>query len=339
MRLLGVAVVLLAACGASSSTSTSSTSSGAGGSVEARPHVPELGACRTIAGVPVLGSAFDSPTQQPVDFAIWPAADGTWQLWSCIRGTKEEGNTRLFHRWEGAKITDASWTPKGIAMRAGRLTPDGTPNDGAWDASFGEVKGGLQAPYVWRDGDVWHMIYGTWGNLGEQTSTDGKTFTRVRRAGNDVDLFAPASDGKRDPMMLPIAGTNHLYFTANSSVLLATSTDGKSYSTPKIVASGGKAGTGGSAAECPFVVHRDDGFYYLFRTSSEHAPAGNYQPGVMTYVYASTDPTDFGVDDDRHLIAELPIAAPEIHAVDGVDYIAHLLASVQGIEVCDLTWR
>src|SRR6516162_5709624 len=53
-----------------------------------------------IAGDPDLGN-LTSPKQQPVDFAVWQAADGTWQLWSCVRNTREPGNTRLFYRWEG----------------------------------------------------------------------------------------------------------------------------------------------------------------------------------------------------------------------------------------------
>src|SRR5260221_4141859 len=92
-----------------------------------------------VAGDPDLGE-LTSPKQQPVDFAIWQAADGTWQLWSCIRSTKETGHTRLFHRWEGRNLTDANWTPMGIAMRA--------------DPQFGETPGGLQAPFVFRDGKL-----------------------------------------------------------------------------------------------------------------------------------------------------------------------------------------
>src|SRR5687768_13465220 len=58
-----------------------------------------------IAGDPDLGNYTD-PKQQPVDFAIWQAGDGRWQLWSCIRGSKCGGKTRLFHRWEGAALTN-----------------------------------------------------------------------------------------------------------------------------------------------------------------------------------------------------------------------------------------
>src|SRR5687767_7631392 len=69
----------------------------------------------TIAGDPDL-DAYTDPKQQPVDFAIWQAAEGTWQLWSCIRGTKCGGKTRLFYRWEGKSLTDSNWKPRGVAM-------------------------------------------------------------------------------------------------------------------------------------------------------------------------------------------------------------------------------
>lgn len=43
-----------------------------------------------VAGDPDLGK-YTSAKQQPVDFGIWQAADGTWQLWSCIRYTTVPG--------------------------------------------------------------------------------------------------------------------------------------------------------------------------------------------------------------------------------------------------------
>ena len=49
--------------------------------------VPRIsGDWTTIAQSPDLG-ALTGEKQQPVDFGIWQAADGTWQLWSCVRGT------------------------------------------------------------------------------------------------------------------------------------------------------------------------------------------------------------------------------------------------------------
>jgi hypothetical protein len=40
----------------------------------------------TVSGDPDLGE-WTSERQQPVDFGVWQAGDGTWQLWSCIRNT------------------------------------------------------------------------------------------------------------------------------------------------------------------------------------------------------------------------------------------------------------
>ncbi len=78
--------------------------------------VPEIdGDWWKIAGNPDLGK-YTSKSQQPVDFTIWQAADGTWQLWSCIRHTRYGGKTRLFYRWEGQQLTDRDWKPLGIAI-------------------------------------------------------------------------------------------------------------------------------------------------------------------------------------------------------------------------------
>ena len=53
-----------------------------------------------VAGSP-MEHKYAIERQQPVDFAVWQAADGTWQLWSCIRHTTaggKGGNTRFFYR-------------------------------------------------------------------------------------------------------------------------------------------------------------------------------------------------------------------------------------------------
>ena len=57
-----------------------------------------------IAGDPDLGK-YTLPKQQPVDFGIWQAADGTWQLWSCIRSTATPGKTR-----KGCRDTSSSFS-------------------------------------------------------------------------------------------------------------------------------------------------------------------------------------------------------------------------------------
>ncbi len=280
------------------------------------PLMPRLdGAAWTVAGDPDLGKLGD-PKQQPVDFAIWQAADGTWQIWSCIRGTKCGGKTRLFHRWEGKTLTDPNWEPKGVAMEA--------------DPALGEIAGGLQAPYVFKVDGQYRMLYGDWENIRAAVSSDGKTFTRI-----DGKFTEVPGANTRDPMALLIDGAWHCYTTAHpenkGAVYSRISTDLRTWTEPKIVARGGIAGAGPYTAECPFVVNRK-GHYYLFRTQ-------RYGKTAQTLVYRSKDPRDFGVDDDRCRIATLDVAAPEIFQHEGQDYMASLLPSLKGIQIVRLAWE
>jgi len=278
--------------------------------------VPKLdGPAWTVAGDPDLGP-YSDPKQQPVDFGIWQAADGTWQLWSCIRGTKCGGKTRLFHRWEGQSLSDASWKPKGIAMEA--------------DPALGETAGGLQAPYVLKVDGLYRMFYGDWEHIRCATSSDGKTFTRV-----DGQFTEAPGANTRDPMVFFADGLWNCLSTAHpdnhGAVYSRISKDLRTWTEPKIIARGGVAGSGPYSAECPFVVERK-GSYYLFRTQ-------RYGRNSQTTVYRSKDPRDFGVDDDRCRVGTLELAAPEIFQHEGQDYIAFLLPSLKGIQISKLSWE
>ncbi len=290
------------------------------------PVTPRIaGEWWTIATDPDLG-ALTNTKQQPVDFAIWQAADGTWQLWSCIRGTREPGNTRLFHRWEGAHLRDTNWRSKGIAMQA--------------DPELGETRGGLQAPYVFRhDGRYW-MVYGDWAHICLATSDDGKRFVRHRGANGRPQLFGRGpSDNTRDPMVLRVGDKWHCYYTAHpdrhGSVYARVSTNLLDWSQERIVAARGQAGDGPYAAECPFVVEPRPGDFYLFRTQ-------RYGRNAQTSVYHSPrelSGLDFGIDNDaEHFVCTLPVAAPEIFQFEGRWFIAALLPSLKGIQVAPLEW-
>jgi len=286
-------------------------------------HLPQIdGEWWQVAGDPDLGP-LTSPRQQPVDFALWQAADGTWQLWSCIRHTKCGGHTRLFYRWEGKRLTDKGWTPMGIAMQA--------------DPKCGEARGGLQAPHVIRIEGVYHMFYGDWNSICLAKSKDGKTFTRVLDAAGKAGMFTEGRGANtRDAMVLPIGGLYYCYYTAfpnrRGAVYCRTSRDLRNWSESKIVAFGGSAGRGPGSAECPHVVyHKNCGYYYLFRTQ-------RYGRGAQTSVYRSKDPLDFGVNDDQHLVCRLRVAAPEIILHEGRWYIASLLPSLKGIQIAGLKW-
>ena len=284
------------------------------------------GAWWQVAGDPDLGD-YTSEKQQPVDFGIWRAADGTWQIWSCIRHTKCGGHTRLFYRWEGEKLTDTNWTPMGIAMEA--------------DPNLGEALGGLQAPHVFKKADNYYMVYGDWNRICLAKSTDGKRFQRVLNERGQPDLFSGPYPQSRDAMVLKIGPLFCCYYMGHekdakyeSAIFCRTSPDLKEWSEPLIVSAGGIAVTQcnwfGGDAECPFVVQRD-GLFYLFRNQLYGVPSLNTH-------YASPNPLNFGVGHDRFRIGTLPVAAPEIILDDGQYYIAALMPSLKGIRIAKLKW-
>ncbi|MBL7187118.1 MAG: hypothetical protein ISS70_12430 [Phycisphaerae bacterium] len=276
-----------------------------------------------VAGDPDLGE-YTRGKQQPVDFGLWQASDGTWQLWSCIRGTGCGGNTRLFYRWQGGKLSDANWTPMGIAQTA--------------RTDLGETLGGQQAPHVVKEGNLYYMAYGDWVNICFSTSTDGKKFTRVIQPGGKTGVFSEGPGlNSRDAMLLKSGGLWYCYYTAHNREhgydFCRTTRDLSSYkwSHSSVVAYGGRSGDYRWSAECPHVVELSPGNYYLFRTQ-------RYGANAQTSVYHSTNPLNFGIDDDKGFLCTLPVAAPEIILHDRQYYIASLMPSLKGIHIAKLKW-
>lgn len=286
-----------------------------------------------VASNPDLGE-LTGEKQAPVDFGVWQAGDGTWQLWSCIRGTKDPGKTRLFHGWEGKNITDLDWIPKGIKMRA--------------DPTVGETSGGMQAPHVLREGNTWNMFYGDWSAICMATSSDGKKFEKVIQD-NMERVTAMFTDGAgqntRDAMVLKVGTTYYNYYTSGAGLWEeeAFKTDGAIYCrtskdlvhwSDRIVVSraGSVTGPGWGVHECPHVVYID-GYYYLFRTQA-------YGPKNISTIYRSKDPLNFGVDtDEGYFVNRLPVAAPELVLHNGQWYIVALNLNLDGIRIAKLKWQ
>ncbi len=280
-----------------------------------------------VAGDPDLGE-YTSPGQQPVDFGIWQAADGTWQIWSCIRNTKAGGmGGRLFHRWEGETLFDTDWKPMGIAMEA--------------DTTLGETFGGLQAPHVIKVDDTYYMFYGDWVNICLATSKDGKNFTRIIKDDGTPALFTGPLYNTRDAMTLEYKGLYYCYYMGSqrdekphSAMYVRTSADLHKWSEPMLVLAGGspvgKAKWHGGDAECPFVVEKD-GQFYLFRNQM-------YGEKNLNTQYCSPNLMDFGVDSDKYMIGEMAVAAPEIVFYEDEYYMAALLPSLKGIRIAKLEW-
>jgi hypothetical protein len=308
----------------------------AGGTARDVPAPQIDGSWWQVAGNP-MDHKYATEKQEAVDFAVWQAADGSWQLWSCLRATTaggKDGKTRFFYRWEGKRLTDPNWTPMGIAMEA--------------DPALGETPGGLQAPHVIKLGDTWHMLYGDWVNICHATSKDGKAFTRVVQPNGRTGMFSegPAAN-TRDIMLLPHDGRWYAYYTChpNSQGMdcLRTTTDFKQWSDSKVVAFGGQASTGPWSAECPHVVKLGDAGFYLFRTQSYGSPEkGDIRKRgpAKTSVYHSNDPAMFGINqDERYFSCTLPVAAPEIILHEGQYYIAAINeGALDGIRIARLKW-
>lgn len=131
-----------------------------------------------IAGDPDLGK-YTTPKQQPVDFGIWRAADGTWQLWSCIRGTSTPGRTRLLYRWQAKKLTDTNWNPMGIHDGRSEFRRNRRRTSGALCSHAG-----LRLQMFMAIG-----FYGNWEHIARALSNDGKTFARQLTSSGMSGMF------------------------------------------------------------------------------------------------------------------------------------------------------
>ena len=299
------------------------------------PPVPRIdGEWWSIAGNPDLGE-YTSEDQEPVDFGIWQAADGSWQLWSCIRNTKCPGRytQRLLYGWEGQSLQERDWEPQGIKWMA--------------EPSLGETEGGMQAPYVVWEAPFYYLFYGDWRRICLAKSADGKSFTRVLGGNGQPDLYTENAaepihtNTARDPMVMKRGNTYYCYYTSHSDAdprrgaaycrtslnLMDWSESVRVSRTPPT-----KKDRERFTDECPQVVYVPNAdLYYLFVTQE-------YGPESQTTVYASPNPMYFGIDADLSEVCTLPIAAPEIILHEGQYYIAALKPNLDGIRLAKLAW-
>ncbi|WP_108423633.1 hypothetical protein [Flagellimonas amoyensis] len=296
-----------------------------------------------IASTPDLGK-FNTDKQQPVDFGIWKAADGTWQLWSCIRNSNFEPGTRLapayvttrfLYGWEGKSLFAKDWEPQGIKWTA--------------EPTLGETPGGMQAPYMFKEDGVFYLFYGDLRRICLAKSYDGKNFERVLGGNGQPDLFAEYGHWEgtfftqaRDPMVIKRGNTYYCYYSSHVEApyddgagFVRTSVNMVDWS-ESVMVSHTPIYNGSDpkySDECPQVVYLPEHkLYYLFVTQK-------YGEDNHTTVYASPNPYNFGVDDDSQKVCTLPIAAPEIIHEDGQYYIAALNPGLDGVRVIKLKWE
>lgn len=143
------------------------------------PEAPHLdGAWWRIAAPPAL-ETFATGREQTVDFTIFPAKDGTWQLISCVRNTAHPGEGRLLYRWESKGLAEKDWQPKGIFLTS--------------DPKHGHKEGRMQAPHAVKDGDTYWLFFNSAG-AHALTSADGKVFEPARASDGGFRLFEMPRD-------------------------------------------------------------------------------------------------------------------------------------------------
>ncbi|WP_157637956.1 hypothetical protein [Flexithrix dorotheae] len=281
-----------------------------------------------IAGVPDIGE-YNHDKMEPVDFAIWQAADGTWQLVSCIRYCGKEADFRVLHRWEGKTLTSTNWEPKGIFMVA--------------DSTLGEEHGWIQAPYVVKKDGKFKFYYGGGGQICMAESTDGKIFERIINADGKTSLFRSEEyDRARDIMIMNYKDTYFGYYTGSVSYSWPDSTKGavfcrksadlKNWGEEIKVSETEEDVVAFLSSECPQVIHKN-GKFFLFKTQE-------YKPGFQrTTIFCSDDPLDFGVNTDELKLKTIPVAAPEIINHENKYYVAALMPDLKGIRITELSWK
>lgn len=130
----------------------------------AAPLTPRLdGPWVKLVGRPPL-EKWASDRAEPVDFTVFQADDGRWQLISCIRHTTHPGGTRLLYRWSSPELLQEGWQPEGIFLSS---KPE-------WDHAEGTV----QAPFHVFDAGRHYLFYNSRGGH-LMTSADGIDFEPV----------------------------------------------------------------------------------------------------------------------------------------------------------------
>lgn len=277
-----------------------------------------------IAAPPTL-EQWHRPGVETVDFTVYQAQDGTWQLVACLRGTAHPGAGRLFYRWEAGEITARDWRPQGIF----RTT----------SAELGQPAGLLQAPHCVIDRGRWWMFHNADGAYA-LVSDDGKGFRQALARDRQPVFFAMG----RDVMMFDNRARDGLWYAFFTDITPGRNLERKSNTIAfrtapdlpgpwsadrtEIGVSTPFRGPGDpypfAEAESPFVVYRD----------------GRYYRWEQMWVFASRDLARWPDEPVAKLTPDQrDYLAPEIVGTPAGDFIAaYREYGRQGIWMAKLAW-
>lgn len=279
-------------------------------------------------------SSPDLDCGQVVDHCFFQDSTGTWQAWVQIRDTRMG---RVFTRWEqNGAFPGTPLEFRGVCWRADSIAGEsiGTPPG----------KDVIQAPYVFKDGSEYLLVYGGGPVDVEDSvrqvclarSADGISFVREC----DETGYSRIAVGPRhatDGFLLKHSGEYYLYIStayfetdgANAAVTVRRSKDLQNWSKPVVAHAGGTCGTHTHSSQSVF-VYSLEGFFYLFKM-------GWSSDNRMT-VYRSTNPEDFGRGDEK-LVTVLSASACEIINSDGQWYLSSLIIpNYSGVKIAPLEW-
>ncbi len=286
------------------------------------PLVPKLdGDWIQLVGRPPL-EKWATPKAEPVDFAIFRAGDGRWQLISCIRHTSHPGGTRLLYRWSSPDLTREGWKPEGIFLSS--------------KADWGHREGMVQAPFHVHANDRHYLFYNSNGGH-IMTSGDGIDFEPLQKSavfpmGRDVSVLDDRQGSGKwiayytNPEKGINPATKDHTIRARTAEKIEGPWSDAAVEIPPITPP--PSGYKFVYAESPLVVKRGD-FYYRFE---------------QLHVFRSKDPLKWEAPPVANLAPRDPLKrlAPEIATLDGRDY---LLAyqwrgnDPRGIFLVPLSWE
>lgn len=285
------------------------------------PLTPRLeGRWIQLVGRPQL-EKWASPDAEPVDFSIFRANNGRWQLISCIRKTTHPGAGRLLYQWSSRKLTEG-WKPEGIFLSS---QPE-------WDHAEGRV----QAPFHVKDGNRHYLFYNSRGGhlMTSEKGIDFEPFGKkaVFPMGRDVCLL---DDRER-------SGKWIAYYTSPEKGINPATNDHTIRARTAAKLEGPWSET---ALEIPPITPPPSGYKFVYAESPLVIKRGDdYYRFEQLFVYRSKDPFQWQGPPVANLAPKdsLKRLAPEIATHEGQDY---LLAyqwrgwDPRGIYLVPLVWE
>ena len=288
----------------------------------ARALTPRLaGPWIKIAGRPPL-ERWASPKAEPVDFTVFQADDGRWQLIACVRHTTHPGSSRLLYRWSSQELTAPDWKPEGIFLSS--------------RTDWGHREGHLQAPFHIKEAGTHYLIYNSAG-AHLLTSPDGLEWkpwetSPIFPMGRDVCVL---DDRER-------SGKWIAYYTSPEPGINPATRD------HTIRARTGDALTGpwaDTAVEIPPITPPPDGYTFAYAESPFVLRRGDhYYRWEQMYVFRSSDPLSWQGPAITCLEPDDPMKrlAPEIVSHEGRDYLLAYQwrgSDERGVFLAPLVWE